>query len=72
MIDLSQYAEDIAAEIKQLEDNIAPLIYHGHTIGIREGRGDWQDITADVIARNKKSIAIYEAILASIRSKGGA
>jgi hypothetical protein len=32
--------------------------------------GEWQDITASVIARNKKSIATYEAILEAIRGKG--
>jgi hypothetical protein len=70
MIDLAKYAEGIEAEIKQLQENIAPLIYKGHKIGISEAIGHWRDITADVIARNQKSIAVYEAILADIRGKG--
>jgi hypothetical protein len=70
LIDLSKYTQDIEAEIKQLRENIAPLEYRGHKIGTRTPTGEWQDITATVIARNKKSIATYEAILQAIRGKG--
>jgi hypothetical protein len=69
MIDLAKYAAGIEADIAQLRENIEPLIYRGHKIGISEKIGQWRDITDEVISRNQRTIAIYEAILADIRGK---
>lgn len=67
-VDWEAYARGIETDIAQLKKDIAPLEAGEMTLGERHGSGPWRDVTAESIARNKKAIATYEAILKDVKS----
>jgi hypothetical protein len=67
-VDWEEYARGVEANISQLKKDLAPLEAGEMTIGERRGDGPWRDVTVEAIARNKKAIATYEAILKDVRT----
>lgn len=55
-VDLKAYAKDVGEQIKQIRDNLAPLEAGKMTIGEREGKGPWRDVTQDMIEHHKSSL----------------
>jgi hypothetical protein len=57
------------ARLAEIRKNLAPLESGQMRIGERTGGGPWRDITADWIAQDKRTIGIYEAILAALQKR---
>jgi hypothetical protein len=65
-----EYVGELEAEIAELRDDLAPLEAGTLRLQSRTGSGPWIDTTTERIAELKKSIALYERILAHVRQNG--
>ena len=66
---MSDYVSQVEAQIKQLQEFLAPLESGGRRLGSRTDDGPWKDITEQAITRNKRVIATFQEILAVLKSK---
>jgi hypothetical protein len=69
MINLETYAHGIREALDECHEHMSPLEAGEVHIGSRVEGGDWQDITAETIARHKRIIANYEGILRVLSAK---
>lgn len=68
-LDLTACAKNIEGQIKQIQDDLAPLEAGKMTIGEREGNRPWRDVTQDMIKHHKSSLQTSELILADVRAR---
>ena len=61
------YIRRIEAELEVVQKALAPLEAGEMRTGECKAGGQWRDTTQDSIARNKRAIGIYEAILTKVR-----
>lgn len=72
MTDWTEYRTRIEAELAEARKDLEPLENGTMTLGERQGSGPWRDVTAEWIAHHKRTISIYESILAAITKRPGA
>jgi hypothetical protein len=66
-VDWAAYAKGVEADLDQLKKDLKPLEDGTMRVGERVSNGAWTDVTQESIARNKRAIATYEAILKDVR-----
>jgi hypothetical protein len=65
-----EYARGIERDLAEIRKSLAPLELGEMRLGERSGTGPWRDVTRDMIAHHKRTIATYESILTVMKKRG--